>query len=99
MPGAGIRGYNLMTSRTKSPLRLALIGCGAHSESAHARSLAHYVAQHPGDVELAAACDRDSARVGRFCGQYGFAKAYTDIEAMLQAERPDGTISVLPVEQ
>lgn len=80
-------------------LRLALIGCGGHSEQAHARSLAHYVRQYPGEVELAAACDRDSSRAERFCQTYGFARAYAEIEAMLDAEKPDGVFSILPVEQ
>jgi predicted dehydrogenase len=80
-------------------LRLALIGCGAHSESSHARALAHYAAQHPGEIELTAACDLDIGRADRFCQQYGFARAYSDLEAMLHAEKPDGVICVLPVEQ
>jgi predicted dehydrogenase len=80
-------------------LRVALIGCGAHSEHAHAGPLAHYVAQHPGDVSLAAACDLDIGRARRFCQQYGFARAYADLEEMLRTERPDAVVSVLPIAQ
>jgi predicted dehydrogenase len=80
-------------------LRLALIGCGAHSEHAHAGPLAHYVAQRPGDISLAAACDLDIGRARRFCQQYGFARAYADLEEMLRAERPDAVVSVLPIEK
>src|SRR5437867_2826136 len=70
-------------------LRLALIGCGAHSEAAHAASLAHYVSQHPGEVELVAACDLRRERAERFCCDYGFADAYTDVETMLATAIPD----------
>jgi len=80
-------------------LRLALIGCGAHSEHAHAAPLAHYVAQHPGDAVLAAACDLDIARARRFCQQVGFARAYADAEEMLRTEKPDAVVSVLPIEK
>ena len=80
-------------------LRLALIGCGAHSENAHASALAHYAAQHPGDIDLAAACDMDIKRARRFCREYGFAGAYSDMEEMLQTEKPDAVVSILPVEK
>src|SRR5262245_23961028 len=80
-------------------LRLALIGCGSHSESAHGKPLAHYAARHPGDVALAAACDLDRGRAVRFCQEFGFARAYDDIEAMLQTENPDAVVSVLPIEK
>src|SRR5437763_15930410 len=79
-------------------LRVALIGCGAHSESAHARPLAHFVAQRPGPVELAAACDLDRTRAERFCREYGFASAYRDVGEMLDRVRPGAVVSVLPIE-
>jgi predicted dehydrogenase len=80
-------------------LRLALIGCGSHSEEAHAKPLAHFAAQHPGVIELVAACDLDRARAGRFCVEYGFATAYTGIQDMLDLERPDAVVSILPIEK
>ena len=92
-----------MTSTTsgakKKPIHLAIIGCGGHSESAHARPLAHYAAQNPGEIVLVAACDRESARAERYCELYGFARAYGDMNKMLQAEVLDGIISVLPVDK
>src|SRR5579863_7789191 len=53
---------NLIRREAINMLRLALIGCGSHSEIAHASALAHYVARHPGDVDLAATCDIDIGR-------------------------------------
>src|SRR5690242_16406969 len=79
--------------------KLALIGCGWHSAGAHAAPLAHYLAEHPGEALLAAACDRNTERAARFCRKYGFARAYADVEEMLEAEQPDAVVSVLPIEQ
>lgn len=80
-------------------LRLALIGCGSHAESAHAKPLAHFAERNPGILRLAAACDIDRRRAERFCAEYGFANAYSDPEAMLDAETPDAVVSVLPIEK
>ena len=79
-------------------IRLALVGCGAHSECAHAVPLARYAAAHPGELQLAAACDLDPAKARAFQAKYGFARAYDDMEKMLAAEKPDGVVCVVPVE-
>src|SRR5438094_72900 len=76
-----------------------LSGCGAHSEAVHAASLAHYVSQHPGEVELVAACDLRRERAERFCCDYGFADAYTDVETMLAIAGPDAVVCIMPVEK
>ncbi len=77
-------------------IRLALIGCGRHSGRFHAPSLAKYAAQHPGEVELAAACDLDQAAAEQFCRQFGFARAYGDVDRMLADEPLDACWSVMP---
>ena len=78
-------------------LRLALVGCGEHSESSHAAPLARYAAARPGGIELAAACDLDRARAERFCREFGFARAYASLDELLGAERLDGCVTVMPV--
>lgn len=78
-------------------LRLALVGCGEHSESSHAAPLARYAAARPGEVELAAACDLELARAERFCREYGFTRAYTNLEELLANESLDGCVTVMPV--
>lgn len=80
-------------------LRLALIGCGTHSGAAHAAPLARYARGHPGEIELVAACDLDSAKAMDFAKRYGFARAYSDMEQMIEVEKPDGCICVVPVER
>lgn len=78
-------------------LRLALVGCGEHSELSHAAPLARYAAGRPGEIELAAACDLDLSRAERFCREYGFARAYASLDELLASERLDGCVTVMPV--
>jgi predicted dehydrogenase len=80
-------------------IRLALLGCGEHSRSSHAAPLARYVAQNPGDVELVAACDLNLERANEFCREFGFARAYSDMETMLTTERIDGCVCVMPMDR
>jgi predicted dehydrogenase len=79
--------------------RLVLIGCGAHAQTAHADPLRRYAARHPDAVTLVAACDIEQQRAETFCRDFGFARAYTDWRAMLDAEKPDAVVSVVPVAQ
>lgn len=79
-------------------IRLALVGCGEHSRGSHAAPLARYAATHPGEIELVAACDLKLERAAEFCREYGFARAYTDVEKLLATERVDGCVSVMPIE-
>jgi predicted dehydrogenase len=79
-------------------IRLALVGCGVHSEFCHAVPLARFVREHPGEVELAAACDLDIAKAEAFRAKYGFARVHTEMQKMLAAEKPDGVVCVVPVE-
>jgi predicted dehydrogenase len=80
-------------------IRLGLIGCGEHSEIGHASPLARYAATHPGAVVLAAACDLRAERAEMFCQKYGFARAYQNVAEMLEREKLDVCIAVVPVER
>ena len=80
-------------------IRLALIGCGEHSRLSHAAPLARYAALNPGDLELVATCDLNLNRAKDFCGEFGFARAYSDIETMLSHESVDGCVCVMPMER
>jgi predicted dehydrogenase len=79
-------------------VRIALVGCGEHSEIGHAVPLARYAKTHSGAIELAAACDLRQERAQLFCQKYGFKRTYTDLTNMLSAEEVDVCISVAPVE-
>lgn len=78
-------------------LRLSLIGCGAHSEAAHAEPLRIYAERFPDRVALTAACDVRLERAEAFCRRFGFARAYADWEAMLAAEKPDAVLCIVPI--
>jgi predicted dehydrogenase len=78
-------------------LRLGLIGCGEHSESGHAIPLARYRFEHPGEIELSAACDINLERAQLFCRQYGFGTSYCDMQEMIAQEKLDGCLAVVPV--
>ncbi len=84
-----------MTDR--QPLRVALVGCGVHSKLNHAAPMAHYAAEHPGEIELVAACDLDRARAEAVAGEFGFAAACEDVDRMLAEADPDGVVCVMPI--
>src|SRR5258707_2607811 len=73
-----------------------MIGCGEHAESSHGPAQARYAAAHVG-TDLAACCDLDAARAERHRQRFGFARAYTDVTAMLDAEKPDAAVLAVPV--
>jgi predicted dehydrogenase len=79
-------------------IRLGLIGCGSHSESGHAIPLARYKAAHPDEIVLAAVCDLQTERARHFTRKYGFLTAYRNVDEMLQHEKLDGCIAVVPPE-
>ena len=78
-------------------IRIALAGCGEHSRSSHAVPLARYAAQHPGEIELVAACDLNREKAEEFCQSFGFQRAYTDMSQMLDSEKPDACVSIMPM--
>ncbi|HEV7893176.1 MAG TPA: Gfo/Idh/MocA family oxidoreductase [Pyrinomonadaceae bacterium] len=80
-------------------IRIALVGCGEHSEGSHAAPLARYASEHPGAISLAAACDLNVARAEEFCRRFGFARAYSDLDELLIRESVDACVAVMPVER
>jgi len=79
-------------------IRIAIVGCGEHSRSSHAAPLARYAAQHPGAIELTAACDLDATRASDFCQTFGFQRVYTDMNQMLTSEKPDACVCIMPID-
>lgn len=78
-------------------VRLALIGAGGHCSINHAPAMQQYAADHPEELELAAVCDLDAEKANRFKEKFGFKAAYTDLNEMLDREKPDGCVCVMPV--
>ncbi len=79
-------------------VHIGILGAGCHSRGSHGPAL-QLLRQHDSDLTLAAVCDVDAARAESYARDFGVERAYTDLEAMLRAERLDGLIAVTPVEQ
>lgn len=76
--------------------KICSIGCGEMSTIGHGPSFRKYAQENP-EVILAACCDLDAAKAERYRQSFGFEKAYTDIDQMLSAEKPDAVSLVVPV--
>ena len=79
-------------------MRLCQIGCGEHARVAHGPSQRRLVAEQR-DLVLAGCCDVEGTRAESFRAEFGYARAHTDPVAMLDAERPDAVVVVVPVER
>ena len=76
-------------------MKLCAIGCGEHARSSHGPAQARLAATNPA-VELAACCDLDADRAAGHRQRFGFARSYTDPLAMIEEERPDAAVLVVP---
>ena len=76
--------------------KICSIGCGGMSTGGHGPSFRKYAAERE-DTVLAACCDLDAGKAEIYREKFGFQKAYTDIDTMLKAEKPDAVSLVVPV--
>lgn len=79
-------------------MKVALLGAGAHSRLNHGPALQHCKMECGDELELAAVCDLDLARAQAYGEQFGFARAYSDLDEMVAREKPDGIVAVTPIE-
>jgi predicted dehydrogenase len=75
--------------------KIVLICCGPHSEE-HGAGLAKLAGTR---AELAAVCDLDEAKARDYAQRHGFARTYTDMHKMIEAEQPDGIAAITPWRQ
>ena len=80
-----------MESRTREPVRIAMIGAGSMANSVHYPSLASFA-----DVEIVAICDLDPTRLATTADTYGVEKRYTDYRVMIEECAPDGVYAIGP---
>lgn len=71
-------------------LKMAIVGCGRISKN-HFESLA----AHAGDLELAAVCDTDPARLAEAASRYGVPE-YSDLTALLAVSDADVVVLATP---
>ena len=74
--------------------RLAFIGCGSFATA----SIFPNIPLVP-QIDLVAVCDIDRAKAERNARNYGARRAYTDMEEMLDREKPDGVFVIGPAPQ
>jgi predicted dehydrogenase len=77
-------------------MKVCQIGCGEHARVAHGPSQRRCAIERS-DLVLAACCDLDPDRADSFRRDFGYARAFTDPAAMLDTERPDAVVVVVPV--
>jgi predicted dehydrogenase len=75
--------------------KICTIGCGNMAKEGHGPSYKKYAMLNP-DVNLVACCDLDEKKASFFQKNFGFKKYYTDIEAMLETEKPDAVCLIAP---
>lgn len=75
--------------------RLCTVGCGSMSTNVHGPSYRKYATLHP-DFVLVACCDLDGIKAEKYRLGFGFDKCYSDINLMLDTEKPDAVCLVVP---
>ena len=76
--------------------KICAVGCGGMAFGGHGPSFRKYAAERE-NVVLAGCCDIDSAKAERYRAEFGFARAYTDMDEMFRVEKPDAVSLVVPV--
>jgi predicted dehydrogenase len=76
--------------------KICLVGCGDIALHQHGPSIALY-AKETADTTFAACCDVDEARAKKFAEAFGIANYYTDMDEMLDREKPDAVSLNVPV--
>jgi myo-inositol 2-dehydrogenase/D-chiro-inositol 1-dehydrogenase len=69
-------------------VKICVVGCGAHAVRVHGPSYKKYKETYP-DTILAACCDIDPVKAESFKAAFGFQAFYTDMDSMLEQEKPD----------
>ena len=76
----------------KRPLRVAHIGAGYFARIYHAPTLRRLASGPAPRVSLEAICDLEADRAAAFVRDFGYARAFTDLERMLEEIQPEAII-------
>ncbi len=79
-----------------SPLRIAVIGAGAHSRDHHLPALARLKRERPDEIVLTAVCDRDGARAAAAAARFGFESALDNPARLLENHQLDAVLVLVP---
>lgn len=75
--------------------KICVVGCGAISDRVHGPSYRKYAQLHAGTT-LSACCDIDEGKAAAFQEKFGFDRYYTDMDKMLDTEKPDAVCLISP---
>ena len=76
--------------------KICIVGCGGITINQHGPSIKHYVEINHG-VEFAGCCDIDEAKAKAFKEKFNVTNYYTDMDAMLDAIKPQAVCLTAPV--
>ena len=79
-------------------MKIAVVGAGAHSRTNHGPALRRCKEELGASLSLVAVCDLQRERAERYAADFGFARAYEDLDELMDRERPDGIVAVTPIE-
>ena len=89
MPKAKKKAKRKARKRAPKKIRVAMIGAGGMANAVHYPSLASF-----DDVEIAAICDLDEARLTSTADKYGVEKRYSNYPAMCEEVAPDAVYAI-----
>ncbi len=75
--------------KTRTKVRVAMIGSGSMANSAHYPSLASF-----NDVEMVAICDLDAKSLNATADKYQIQRRYTDYKKMIEENAPDAVYAI-----
>ena len=75
--------------------KICTIGCGSMSSHGHGPSYKKYASLYKGTV-FAACCDIDPEKAAKYKDSFGFQRYYTDMDVMLDTEKPDAVCVIVP---
>lgn len=75
--------------------KICVIGCGYMANAGHGPACRKYADENPG-VKLSACCDMDPEKALSFSGKFSFERHYTDYVEMIEKEKPDAVLVLVP---
>lgn len=75
--------------------KICVIGCGSMSSHGHGPSYKRYASQY-NNIVLAACCDLDEGKAAQYKDDFGFQRHYTNMDIMLDIEKPDVVCVIVP---
>ena len=79
-------------------LKIVQVGAGGFANTIHGPMLKRYTEENPGKLELAGICVRTNVEKAReYCNKYGFQCVYTNIDEMIEIEKPDACLVITHV--